>query len=107
MSYLDGESLVPLEIEDFKKESTVKGVIFRFLAIFQNSFSDSWDIHGMQPIILGYFFNDYDRNTDILIKNPIGARVAIIQFFKSIFKGPMTGVYWYNYGLWAIILLFS
>ena len=27
-----------------------------FLAIFQYNFGDSWDIHGMQPIILGYFF---------------------------------------------------
>ena len=30
----------------------VKGVV-----IFQNNFGDSWDIHGMRPIILGYFYN--------------------------------------------------
>ena len=34
-----------------------------FLAIFQYNFGDSWDIHGMRPIILGYFFpNNYDGN---------------------------------------------
>ena len=27
-----------------------------FLTIFQYNFGDSWDIHGMRPIILGYFF---------------------------------------------------
>ena len=27
-----------------------------FLTIFQYKFGDSWDIHGMRPIILGYFF---------------------------------------------------
>jgi len=26
-----------------------------FLAIFQYNFGDSWDIHGMRPIILGFF----------------------------------------------------
>ena len=36
---------------------TVKGVIFSiFLAIFQCNFGDSWDIHGMRHIILGYYF---------------------------------------------------
>ena len=36
---------------------TVKWVIFPiFLAIFQYNFGDSWDNHGMWPIILGYFF---------------------------------------------------
>ena len=29
-----------------------------FLAIFQYNFGDSWDIHGMRHIILGYFFAD-------------------------------------------------
>ena len=33
-----------------------------FLAIFQFNFGDSWDIHGMQPIILGYFFKSYNGN---------------------------------------------
>ena len=33
-----------------------------FLAIFQYNFGDSWDIHGMRPIILGYFSNNYDGN---------------------------------------------
>ena len=27
-----------------------------FLVIFQYNFGDFWDIHGMRPIILGYFF---------------------------------------------------
>ena len=27
------------------------------MAFFQYNFGDSWDIHGMRPIILGYFFS--------------------------------------------------
>ena len=63
MWYLSWENIVPLEIEDFWMFLkihffTIKGVIFPFFVVAncQNKFGDSWDIHGMRPIILGNFF---------------------------------------------------
>ena len=39
------------------KLKRVNGVIFsNFWAIFQSNLGDFWDIHGMRPIILDYFF---------------------------------------------------
>ena len=83
--YLGWEKLVPKEdIWLFFLENSifkVKGVIFPLLifAIFQYNFPDSWDVHGMPHIILGYFFpNNYDGNKDISFHDPSGPKG---QFF--------------------------
>ena len=56
-----------------------------FLAIFQNNFGDSWDIHGMWPIILGFKIKKYDGNKDISIKDPLvqGGGGEFLIFFVN------------------------
>ena len=54
-----------------------------FLVIFQYNFGVSWDIHGMWPIILGYFFPTITMEISIFI----------------------SGGYWYNHGMWYISLV--
>ena len=61
MWYLGWEDLLPQENRNFWfffkiPFFTVSGVNFRFLKYFQYNFGNYWDIHGMRPIILGYFF---------------------------------------------------
>ena len=53
--------LVPLENTGFWNILnvpffTVKWVKLKFFLHFQYNFGDYWNIHGMRPIILGYFF---------------------------------------------------
>ena len=86
------------------------GNFFDFLVIFQYNFDDSWDIHGMRPIFLGYFFL-----TIMLRISTFHFRTSMIQgeqFFKmfdhfllwDLWKG--TGDYWYNHGMWPIIVVY-
>ena len=70
------------------------GDFFDFLAIFQYNFGDSWDIHGMRPIILGYFFNNYDGNKYISFQDLHDPRGVIFQNFRLIFIGPMKVEWW-------------
>ena len=55
------------------------GQLFDFLAIFQYNFDDSWDIHGMLSIILGFFFNNYDGNKFILFQDLHDPRRVIVS----------------------------
>ena len=41
-----------------------------FLAIFQNNFVDSWDVHGMRPIILGYFLPAISMEVSFISRPP-------------------------------------
>ena len=52
-----------------------------FLAIFQYNFGDSWDIHGMRPII---FSNNYDGNKYryISFKDLHDPRGVVFQHFE-------------------------
>ena len=52
-----------------------------FLAIFQYNFGDSWDIHAMRPIILGYFSNNYDVNKYISFQDLHDPRGVIFHTF--------------------------
>ena len=65
----------------------VKGVIFPFLlAIFNYNFGDSWYIHYMRPIILGYFFsNNYAGQMWISIQDHHGL------FYGTYEKGMVIG----------------
>ena len=73
MWYFVWENLVPLEIEDFWTFLKIHlftewYFFFDFWGeIFQYNFGD---IHGMPPIVLAYFSNNYDGNKDISIKYP-------------------------------------
>ena len=54
-----------------------------FFAIFQYNFGDSWDIYGMRPIILGYFFsNNYDGNKYISFRDLHDPRGVMFQNFR-------------------------
>ena len=64
-----------------------------FLAIFQYNFGDSWDNHGMWPIILGYFFsNNYNGNKYISFQDLHDPRGVIFQNFRLIFRTYERGV---------------
>ena len=68
---------------------------FFFFAIFQYNFGDSWDVHGMRPIILGYFFsNNYDGNKYISFQDLRDPRGVIFLIFRLIFIVPMKGEWW-------------
>ena len=55
-----------------------------------------------------FFFNNYDGNTEIEIRTPLIQGVNFLKGLKS-FLGDLwingTCVYWYNHGMWPIILL--
>ena len=69
---------------------TVKGLLFPFvlqLIIIT--------IHGMRPIILGYFFpNNFDGNKYISFWDLHDPRGGGFQNFRLIFIGPMKGEWW-------------
>ena len=79
----------------------LKGSFKDFLAIFQNNFCDFWDIHDLRPT---YHFRLFFPTMMIEIRT-----FQLRSFFKflSIFRGPMKWdwCYWYNHGMWPIILL--
>ena len=56
-----------------------------FLTIFQYNFGDSWDIHGMRPIILGYFFPT------------ITMEISTIVFRTSMIQGGNSSKIWINF----------
>ena len=70
--------------------SNYQSQFFTFLAIFPYNFGDSWDIHGMRHIILGYFFP-----TIMMEIRTFHFRIPLVQegqffpFLTSIFRGPM------------------
>ena len=70
-----------------------RGFCFQY---FQYNFDNSSDIHGMQPIILGYFFrNNYDGNKYILFQDFHDPRGVIFVLKKLIFfLGPMKVEWW-------------
>ena len=47
-------NFVKWDVSNHEREFIAQAVEKR--AIFQHNFGDSWDIHGLRPIILGYFF---------------------------------------------------
>ena len=58
-----------------------------FFGIFQYNFGDSWDIHGMRSIILGYFYNNYDGNMYISFQDLHDPSGVIFQNFLLFFRG--------------------
>jgi hypothetical protein len=71
------------------------GIFLNF--IFQYNFGDSWDIHGMRPVILG----SPTITVGIMKYHSHGQRRVIYQMFGQflwhLWKG--TGDYWYYHGM--------
>ena len=69
-----------------------------FLAIFQYNFGDFWDIHGLRPIILGYFF------ATIMMEIGGNLKKNVNHFLRDLLKS--TRVYWYNRGMCILLCFF-
>ena len=94
---LGWDKLLPLENRDhfvlkipFLRLKGSKG-IFRFKCLLYN-FGDYWDIHGMQTIILDYFFQLLQWKWDYFISGPFN---IFYQFLWDLWK--RTGDYWYKH----------
>ena len=92
--------LLPLENRDhfvlkipFLRLKGSKG-IFRFKCLLYN-FGDYWDNHGMQTIILDYFFQLLRWKWEYFISGPFN---IFYQFLWDLWK--RTGDYWYKHVVW-------